>query len=240
MAHGRGTAMNQMLLGKEQIQDNLDTLAQLVDQQQLDLLALQELDIDSFWAGGFDQAQWLLGKTAFNCAALGMHAETWFYRFGTALLSSIQLHQARSLSFDPTPPSTTKGLVAARIHWLHLGESMPVLVISVHLDFSRKSVRERQLANIIQTVASSPLPIILMGDFNEQWQEEDSVVRQLVEQADLHAYEPASTVHPTYKAKRLDWILLSDDFEITSYSTAMDAVSDHRLVVAEIRWRDPQ
>ena len=111
-----------------------------------------------------------------------------------------------------------------------------VRIVSVHLDFSRKRVRKQQLADIIKAINESSVPIILMGDFNEQWHSEDSVVRHLVEEAGMKAYQPESEDLPTYKSKRLDWILVSRELEFVSYQVVEEEVSDHRMVTAQLRW----
>ena len=115
-------------------------------------------------------------------------------------------------------------------------EVKSVRIASVHLDFSRKKARKRQLADIITAINESSVPIILMGDFNKQWHSEDSVVRRLVDEAGMKAYQPESEDSPTYKAKRLDWILVSGELDFVSYQVVGEEVSDHRMVTAELRW----
>ena len=41
------------------------------------VVALQKLDLDSLWAGGFDHAAILMAGVRMNCAVLGLHAQTW-------------------------------------------------------------------------------------------------------------------------------------------------------------------
>ena len=236
VAHGRGRALNQMLIGKQQMGRNLDAVGRLLARQGADVVALQELDVDSLWAGSFDHAARLVEAAQLNCTVLGLHAETWLYRFGTALLSEVQLMEPRITSFEPTPPTTTKGFVSATLQWRQGGEIRPVRVVSAHLDFSRKGARRQQLADIIEAIIRSPIPIILMGDFNEEWRPDESVVRRLIEEAGMTAYQPQSDRLASYKKSRLDWIFISDELEFVTYRTVQDQVSDHRLVVAELRW----
>jgi endonuclease/exonuclease/phosphatase family metal-dependent hydrolase len=236
VAHGRGGSLNQMLIGKSKIERNIHAVADLLATQGAHVVALQELDVDSRWAGGFDHAASLMEGGRMNCAVLGLHAQSWLYRFGTGLLSKVQLTKPIAVDFKPTPPTTTKGFVSATMNWRQ-GEAMkPVRIVSVHLDFSRKSARQQQLADIIRAINESPVPIILMGDFNEQWGLEDSVLRRLVEDAGMKVFQPESDDLPTYKSKRLDWILVSRELEFVSYQVVGEKVSDHRMVTAELRW----
>lgn len=236
IAHGRGRSLNQMLIGKRKIRRNIDTVASLLATQNAHVVALQELDVDSLWAGGFDHAASLMEGGRMNCAVLGLHAQTWLYRFGTGLLSEVRLTEPSVVDFEPTPPTTAKGLSSAMMNWRQGEEVKSVRIVSVHLDFSRKRVRKQQLADIIRAINESSVPIILMGDFNEQWRSEDSVVRHLVEEAGMKAYQPESEDLPTYKSKRLDWILVSRELEFVSYHVVGEEVSDHRMVTAQLRW----
>jgi endonuclease/exonuclease/phosphatase family metal-dependent hydrolase len=236
IAHGRGSSLNQMLIGKSRIERNIDTVAGQLAAQGAHVVALQELDVDSWWAGGFDHAARLMEGGQMKCAVLGLHAQTWLYRFGTGLLSEIRLTEPMVLNFEPTPPTTTKGLVSATMNWRQGEEVKSVRIASVHLDFSRKKARKRQLADIISAINESTVPIIVMGDFNEQWHSENSVVRGLVEEAGMKTYQPESDNLPTYKSKRLDWILVSRELEFVSYQVVGEEVSDHRMVTAELRW----
>jgi len=236
IAHGRGGSLNQMFIGKSRIERNLDAVAGLLATQDAHVVALQEVDVDSLWAGSFDHAARQMEGGRMNCAVLGLHAQTWLYRFGTGLLSEIRLTEPRVLDFTPTPPTTTKGLVSATLNWRKGEEVKSVRLASVHLDFSRKGARNRQLADIINAINESSVPIILMGDFNEQWRSEDSVVRRLVEEAGMIAYQPESDDLSTYKDTRLDWILVSRELEFVYYQVVGEEVSDHRMVTAQLRW----
>lgn len=239
LGHGRGTSINQMLIGRKGIEANLTRAGESIAGAGVHIVALQELDVNSRWAGGFDHRDRLLSASGLRCAGVGLHAESWLYRFGTGLLSTVALSDLRSTAFKPTPPTTTKGLLAATLRWGREPDVREVRLASVHLDFSRGGARQRQLDRILDAVRASPLPMIVMGDFNEQWSGEDSVVRRLVREGGLQTWVPDSPHYPTYKDKRLDWILVSPELEIVDYEVLDDPVSDHRLVVAELRWREP-
>ena len=108
----------------------------------------------------------------------------------------------------------------------------------MHLDFSRKSVREQQSAELSETLAGRGNPMIVMGDFNSDWSADEQVVRALAERADLHVYRPDADDLPTYSGnKRYDWILISKQLEFVSLEVLPDILSDHSAVVAEIRMR---
>jgi endonuclease/exonuclease/phosphatase family metal-dependent hydrolase len=114
---------------------------------------------------------------------------------------------------------------------------LPVTVVSVHLDFSRKTVRDEQIAALVSELRAIETPLIVMGDLNSQWDQELSHVRRLADELGLTAFEPTLANLGTYKdveGKRLDWILVSSALDFRHYEVLSDAVSDHRAVYSEI------
>ena len=77
---------------------------------------------------------------------------------------------------------------------------------------------------------------VLMGDFNTDWQSEESSLKYLAELLDLQVFRPHAEGLSTYgdKGARLDWILISSDLEFVNYIVVPDVVSDHYAVAADI------
>ena len=113
---------------------------------------------------------------------------------------------------------------------------MKIDIVSVHLDFSRQSVRERQIEEMSNVLAGRSFPIIILGDFNSDWFEQENVIRKLADDFKLKAYRPEAVDLATYNSenRRLDWILISDDLEFAEYRILPDVVSDHYAVYASI------
>jgi endonuclease/exonuclease/phosphatase family metal-dependent hydrolase len=236
-SHGRKTAWNQMLVSTEQTRENLDAIADVLEETAADVVALQEADAPSRWSGKFDHVTYLRDRTSFNCSLLGEHADTWLYSFGTALLSRVAMENSRSVTFPSTPPTTTKGFVMTSVDWDDGSGAAPVTLVSVHLDFSRKSVRDMQTGILIDALREISGPFIVMGDLNSRWDQKRSHVRQLADELDLRVFEPDSDSLGTYKdeqGKRLDWILLSRALEFRRYEVLPGEISDHLAVFAEI------
>ena len=168
---------------------------------------------------------------------MGGHADTWLFTFGTALLSKTRMSDVESVSFPATPPTTTKGFVKAAIAWDVQGKIVLVTIVSVHLDFSRKSVRDKQIGILVEELKDVESHLIVMGDLNSRWDQKRSHVQQLSELLDLTVYEPQNDLLGTYKktdGKRLDWILVSSDLTFSRYEVLPDIVSDHLAVYAEV------
>ena len=240
VSHGRNTALNQLFVSKKRTYKNLDRIAALLDEIDADFVALQEADAASKWSGTFDHVQYLVDNTQYNCFIHGRHARSWMYSYGTALLSKSGLVDSRSIDFEPSPPTTTKGFVQAQIDW-HVGDDIiPVTLVSVHLDYSRKKVRDSQIEEMIAALSDLESELIIMGDLNSRWSDKRSHVRDLAQGLGLEAHDPDAADLGTYKSttgKRLDWILVSPRLEFVEYKVLPDVVADHLAVYAEIRYR---
>ena len=110
-------------------------------------------------------------------------------------------------------------------------------IVSVHLDFSRKSARDKQTRILIEELKNIESPLIVMGDLNSRWDQKRSHVQLLAEELELTAYQPQNDLLGTYKStdgKRLDWILVSSNLTFSRYEVLPDRVSDHLAVYAEL------
>lgn len=241
MAHGRGDSWNQMFVSNNQIRQNLDNVAALLTDIDSDIVALQEADAASSWSGNFDHVEYLSKETVYSCVFHGRHKNSSIATFGTALLSKSALDNNQSVRFQPSPPTNPKGFVRSTVQWRSNGHSIPLEVVSAHLDFSRKSVRDSQVRELANDLSSVETPIVLMGDLNSEWSEKRSAVMALAEALDLHVYAADATDLGSYKetsGKRLDWYLISKDLVFVDYKVIDDPVSDHLAIYAEIGLRD--
>jgi len=227
VAHGRGRAMNQMLVTSERHRSNLEDVAALLMRTGAHVIALQEADAPSLWSGGFDHVDFLASATDYKCFIHG-------------LMSRFPISEMASHTFSPSPPTTTKGFVRGTVYWQNDdGEAppRPVTLISVHLDFSRRKVREAQIAEMVEALNGLSTPVIILGDFNADWAADDSPVREVAGEFGLRTFTPAADKLGTYgKAKRLDWILISEELRFIEYAVVPGLVSDHLALLAKIGW----
>ena len=242
LAHGRKDGLNQLFISKATIRNNLGEIAAFLDKAGADVVALQEADAPSLWSGNFDHVALLAEQAGYPVFESSNQATSWFFSYGTALLSRVSLSGVQHHSFRPSPPTMSKGYTLGQIMWQpQAGEPVLVDIVSVHLDFSRKSVREQQSAELSETLAGRGNPMIIMGDFNSDWFADEEVVRSLAERTGLHVYQPEAGNFSTYRssARRFDWILISKQLEFVSFEVMPDILSDHFAVVAEIAMKAP-
>jgi len=161
-------------------------------------------------------------------------------KYGTGLLSSVDFQEVITHDFPKSPPTLRKGFTLGQIEWQPDKNKPPLAVdiLSVHLDFLRKSVRKQQISDILKMLESRNNPVIILGDFNSDWLSTDSAVRTLAECGNTRVFEPHSINHGTYNSgmHRLDWVLLSTDLEFKRYEVLPDIVSDHQAIVVEVAY----
>ena len=238
LAHGRKDSLNQFFLSEETIRANLDDIARVFRQQQVDIIALQEADGPSLWSGSFDHVDYLARAAGYPWRIHAWNTDNWFATYGTALLSRVPLREGIEYTFEPSPPTLSKGFVLTSIDWpVDNGETRILDIISVHLDFSSQSVRDRQIHEMREIMASRMHPTILLGDFNSEWLQQNSVINELARKSRFTTFQPKSNAYNSYKDKRLDWILITRDMEFVSYRVLPDILSDHQMIIAEIKFK---
>lgn len=237
VAHGRARAWTQSESRRaEWYRGNLDVVARVLARERPDLVALQEAELGSRWAGMFDHVAYLAEK-----AELAVIATTPFvrvegrYRYGTALLANGEALATGGDGFR-AHGRWRKGWTSARVRF----GDVELAAASVHLDHASASLRMRQARQLAHVLRDEPRPLAVLGDFNATWDGTRSPVRALADRLDLSTHRPHRGVPSTYPSlrRRLDWILVSRDVELVGYHVLVDdRLSDHRAVIADIRVR---
>lgn len=240
LAHGRKQNFHQALLSEADIRNHLQSIAQYLSASEADVVALQEADGASNWSGNFNHVEMLAQQGSFASFVQTEHVNNLLGNYGTGILSKIALQEGLGFTFQPSPPTPQKGFTLAQLRWQPdmLSEPKIIDVVSVHLDFSRDSIRQAQIDEIKAVLAPRKNSIIIMGDFNSEFLAPDYVVKLFTEGSALHAYEFGSDQFKTYGNKRLDWIFMSRDLEFLSYRVDDAHLSDHRVVIADIKLVD--
>ncbi|MBZ0113057.1 MAG: endonuclease/exonuclease/phosphatase family protein [Thermoanaerobaculia bacterium] len=239
IAHGRGLAKHQALLAKHQVEDNLHRIAELVGEQDPDLVALQEADGPSVWSGNFHHVETLAQHIDHSHAFLGEHnlfgLGVHNLISGTALISRNGMIQPSSQRFGSSWRDT-KGFVVATLPVPAWGFSIDV--VSTHFEALHPAVRRRQIRLLAHYLGQRTRPLVVLGDFNASWCRESGQFRPLAQRLGLRTHQPYHKA-PTFPSvrpwRRLDWILVSRELEFVRYETLSTPVSDHLAVVADIR-----
>lgn len=242
IAHARRKAQHQSLLRETTIRRNLALIADVIEREKPQIVALQEADGPSSWSGKIDHVEVLSSLAGYPHAFRGQHNPPTLSRFdvsyGTALLSRLPLDGPHSLAFQQNWRDT-KGFVAATVAPAELGGEA-VDVVSIHLDFLADRVRRGQVEQLVDTFRGHERHLIVMGDFNCAWSERRRSLDRLHKELKLRPFRELA--RPTYPAWRplvqLDWILISEGLDFAGYGTLDDRVSDHLGIIASVRRRE--
>jgi len=237
LAHGRRDAASRLFISEDAARKNLDEVAKMLKDEAPHIAALQEADGPSVWSGNFNHLIYLSKHSNFTGFIRGEHVKGLGLSYGAAIVSRIELHDAESITFEPSPPSFSKGFVKCTINWPGI-ENVKVDLVSLHLDFLNNSVRTSQVKVIADHLVGVKRPVIVMGDFNSDWKSPDSPVKLLARKLNLSAHQPESKGMATFKFtnKRLDWILISKELEFVEYKILPHNLSDHYGLQAKIRF----
>jgi len=236
IAHARATGVTQLLQSDEDARENLTHIAAIVRRESPHVVAFQEIDKDSFWNGSFDHGVFIAEQANYPHVYTGSHQKLLSLDYGTALMSRSSLQQSMTISFEPPMARPGKGFVLSTINWPGK-DNLPVDVVSLHLDFLTTDKRRREIDRIIKILEPRKGPKILMGDFNTEYGD-PKLIPYLSKTLNLHTWQPNRNLatFPTLNS-RLDWVLVSQDFEFLDYRVLSDEVSDHMAIIAEIMLR---
>lgn len=235
VAHARASGGFQMFQSSKKARTHLRGIADVITREQPDIVAFQELDSNSFWNGRFNHGEFLAEKTQFDNWFLGSHQLNRILDYGTGLMSRYELSDRQSITFRKPFARTKKGFVLSTIDWPEV-KNVRVDLVSVHLDFLSHDERERELETLTKTLSSRNNLRIIMGDFNMEYQARHNLLPNLAARLDLHAWNPYSEELVTFPkmGTRLDWVLVSQEFEFLNHKVIEDVVSDHHAVIVEV------
>lgn len=235
VAHGRGTGFHQAFTPRHRVQRNLDAVVELILGTQADVVALQELDAESAWSGGFDHLAYLAERTGLDHSHHGLHVSRQRLprvNYGTGILSRFPLERTFSFAFDQNPLDT-KGFSYAQVR----APGLELAVASVHLDFKRRAERRAQLALMSRlldgALAEPDLPVLVAGDFN--CAVEGRELGHFAERHTLRALDDRSPTFPSRRPRRrLDEVLVEGALETQGEVLDGVRVSDHLPVLAQV------
>ena len=228
---------------------NLDSTAAAIRAQQPDVVALQEVDVHWAERSAFaDQVSELAAKLGmvarfapiYVLPALTPGAPP--REFGVALLSRYPVVRFRndtiarlSTQVQNPAPSPAPGLLDALLDV----QGRPVRVFNTHLDYRKDpAVRAEQVHEMLGFIGDLSVPTLVFGDMNAA--PDAPELQPLL--AKLHdAWSGSTSAGFTYPAEapreRIDYVLVSPQFSVTSVRVPDTQASDHRPVVAELMLR---
>jgi len=216
-----------------------DRIARVIARHDLDVVALQELDVGRNRSGGIDQAEIIARKLKMN-----FHFHPSFTlkdgKYGNAILSRFPMRMVRA---DSLPRLKAQRVFEPRgALWVELDmNGTKINLVTSHLSLwpaERLLQTEALLGSNWIGGESCNGPVILCGDFNAQPQ---SMVCQRIgcklrdAQMILKAHQP----HNTWFSRRIDHVFVSPEIEVMNIDvsrTELDKISsDHLPLIVELK-----
>jgi len=264
IAHARGPRLNTPNSNGESLEERRDRLNRMGEdlrELRADIIFLQEVDFNTWWSHGLDQADLLAEITGMPYRVKQRNVDTGlpFWRrwdFGNVLLSRLPVTDAEKLSLPPY--SDFEQLVAgnhdALMASVNLGGGKTLRIMGVHLEVRSEETRVQAAQQLIAAQRAISEPMILLGDLNStppgfpdsQTTRLGQNAVELLESFGGFQRRPArgQATHrdftfPTEAPRRIiDWILPDGNFRILDYRVHRDVrESDHLPVSATLRRR---
>ncbi|MBL9187043.1 MAG: endonuclease/exonuclease/phosphatase family protein [Opitutaceae bacterium] len=243
IAHGRGLSPIQGLTSQRKLRVNLRKIASLLDRLEPDVVALQEIDERSRWAGNFDHLDYLRVHTKFPHAIFGVHnrsAGLLNLSYGNAVLSRHPIRAAETVAFGQRRLGE-KGFLY--VEFDVGGRCLPV--VNLHLHFGSRLQRLRQLELLLGWLREKhrmhvdrwEVPPIICGDFNNPGDRDDataSLLSHLSDYCDYVLHPAGGLTFPSPLPRRaLDFVFLPAGCMKVKSEVVRSMLSDHRPVVVD-------
>ena len=243
IAHGRGLNPIQGLSSAQKLKNNLRKIARLIEKLQPDIVALQEIDECSRWAGNFDHLEYLRLHAGFPHAVFGINTRRHGLLnlcYGNALLSRHPILATETIVFG-TRSVGEKGFLFAEFDIA--GRLVPV--VNLHLHFGSREHRIRQIGRLLAWLREKQrerhphwqLPPIICGDFNNPGTSADATAALLSHLSDYaeYALHPVNgrTFPSPLPRRMLDFVLLPPACTRIHSEVVRAILSDHRPVLVD-------
>lgn len=243
IAHGRGLNPIQGLTSQRKLRVNLRRIAGLLERLAPDVVALQEIDERSRWAGNFDHLDYLRVHTRFPHTVFGINnrrAGLLNLSYGNALLSRYAIRAAETVVFGQRRLGE-KGFLYVELDVG--GRCLPL--VNLHLHFGSRGQRLRQLEHLLVWLREKhrlhrkiwAVPPIICGDFNNPGTRDDataSLLSHLSDYCDYLLYPVTGKTFPSPLPRRaLDFIFLPAGCVHVRCEVVRSLLSDHLPVVVE-------
>ena len=243
IAHARGLNPIQGLTSPRKLRVNLRRIAGLLERLAPDVVALQEIDERSRWAGNFDHLDYLRVHTRFPHTVFGINnrrAGLLNLCYGNALLSRHSIRSAETVVFGQRRLGE-KGFLYVELDVG--GRCLPL--VNLHLHFSSRFRRLGQLEHLLAWLREKHrlhhrrwvVPPIICGDFNNPGTRDDataSLLSHLSDYCDYRLHPVSAKTFPSPLPRRaLDFIFLPGGCVNVRCEVVRSLLSDHLPVAID-------
>ena len=244
IAHGRGPSpIPQSLRRVVTLRRNLQRIAHLITRLKVDIVALQEIDENSRWAGSFDHLAYLAEQTGLAHSVHGITNKRlgrFHLSYGNAVLSRFPISHHENVPFGRSTFGE-KGFLFTEIE-TPCGR-LPLF--NIHLNHRSRRLRLKQATQLMHHVgqlradraAAWKMEPLLCGDFNTPSHQPDAVAMLLgyFEQTNNYTLLPKDgrTFPSAMPVRALDYVLLPEQCREPRAKVIRSMLSDHQPVLVE-------
>jgi endonuclease/exonuclease/phosphatase family metal-dependent hydrolase len=243
IAHGRGLNPIQGITSQRKLKANLRRIATLLEGLQPDVVALQEIDECSRWAGNFDHLDYLRVHTRFPHTVFGINnrrAGLLNLSYGNAVLSRHDVRASETVTFGQRQVGE-KGFLYVELDIA--GWCLPI--VNLHFHFGSRRQRMAQLQCLLDWLREKhrlhasrwAVPPIICGDFNNPGTTDDAtaaLLGHLTGYCDYVLHPVTGRTFPSALPQRaLDFIFLPEGCTVRKCEIVRSILSDHLPVVVE-------
>jgi endonuclease/exonuclease/phosphatase family metal-dependent hydrolase len=230
------------MIGERALRKGMERIRKLLERLQPNVVCLQEVDEGSHWNRYINLLEPLRDERL-KFAFLGVHNRRQGRRslaYGNAVLSSLPMLSAEVVAFGSRSIGE-KGFIYAELE--SSGGAIPL--VNVHLDYASRRARLAQIEQLVAFIEgmeagdSGCVAPIICGDFNSTDGRKGDAVEVLLERLNRHhcyTLQPQSgqTFPSLFPMRRLDFVMLPQQWRCRSCSIIPALVSDHLPVFVEV------
>jgi len=216
---------------------DVDAIANAIKGQNADLVAIQEVDVNTHRSGGIDEPHLLALKAGYPYYYFGKAMDFDGGKYGIMILSKYLLTDTQTYALPSANISKDEPRILAAAT-VNLPDGKVLRFGSTHLEAFNKSSRILQAKEISRIAGTTTLPFIVAGDFNDHEDSETIGILKTVFAKTCEKCPP--TFNEEGDSGAIDFIMFSpkDEFKIVSHSVKQEILtSDHFPVVSELKWR---
>lgn len=248
IAHARGPSpIHQSLWPAATLRANLRRIAHLIARLKVDIVALQEIDENSRWAGSFDHLAYLSEQTGLAHQVYGItnrRLGRFHLSYGNGLLSRFPIHFHENVPFGRAAWGE-KGFLFGEIET----PAGRLPLFNLHLNHRSRSLRLKQATQLMKHLeelrrtrgAEWKFSPVLCGDFNTPSHQPDAIATLLgyFEQAQNYTLLPKTghTFPSAWPSRALDYVLMPEECQAPRAKIIRSLLSDHQPVLVEFGTR---
>ena len=206
---------------------NMENIARVVEDGRADIVALQEVSRGWLISGRMDMLTWLSQRLDMPYVS-GPTETLW----GNAILSRYPIIEYANYELQPQTLNLLRGFTRAVID---VGGGNRLNVITTHLHQINADVEIRQLqVDSILEVWNKAGQTVILGDLNADPESQEMEMLRQAGFIDCAAFLSPSPATTTVDNRRLDYIWITPDLEVTEFTVPKTDASDHLPIIALI------